>query len=81
MERHYVTGHSLKRQPTLDNYGFTSRTYLTTRGREPVDEETIPLNNDRVTTWHLNITGLWQKLDRLTTAIHNTPEKPDVIGL
>ena len=80
MEQNYVVGRSLKRQPNLDNYGFTSRTYLTARGREPVDEETMP-NNDRVSIWHLNITGLWQKLDRLTTAIHNTPEKPDVIGL
>ena len=80
MESNYVAGHSLKRQNTLDNYGFIPRTYLTARGREPVDEETLP-NNDRVTIWHLNVSGLWSKIDRLTTAIHNTPEKPDVIGL
>ena len=29
----------------------------------------------------MNIAGLWNKLDKLKTAIYNTPEKPDVIGL
>ena len=70
---------TLKRQPTLDNYGFVPRTYLTATGRRTVESE--PPSNDRFTVWHLNISGLWNKLDRLKMAIYNTPEKPDVIGL
>ena len=70
---------NLKRQPTLENYGFTNRTYTSTRGITSNIEVTT--ENDRMTVWHLNIAGLWDKLERLKTIIYNSPEKPDIIGL
>ena len=64
----------------MDDFQFTSRTYITARGRELRDEPGLE-DSDRSTIWHLNISGLWDKIDNLKTAITNSPERPDVIGL
>ena len=71
---------SLKRQQNLDEHGFTTKSYKSIDGRRPIERQTFA---DRLTVWHLNIGGLKNDthIDKLRTIIHNSAEKPDIIGI
>ena len=59
---------SLKRQQNLEEHGFTCKVYKSIDGRRPAEQNSNP---DRLTIWHLNISGLKSHLDNLRTIIHN----------
>ena len=71
---------TLKRQQNLDELGFTCKTYKSINGRRPVEQQSAQ-TRDVFTVWHLNIAGLKSKIDRLRTILHNSPDKPDIIGI
>ena len=71
---------SFKRQQNLDELGFTCKTYKSINGRKPIETRSLE-RNQRFTVWHLNIAGLKAKVDRLRTILHNSPDKPNIIGI